>query len=415
VPTRPSRREGVHVASISKKANRWYVRWREPGGRKRAQSFKSEDGALAFKAEVEQQARPPEKPLWRGGLSMDELKFAKSHPEYIDWSVQRAQEASRTDGGEMALAEYVRRMIDSDSGLRPTTRALYLRNLRVWIEGTDLGRTDIRMITPRMLSDWWGALDAGVGARRNVQQLVSKAFNRAVVAGDLATNPLKRAPEVKRPGKGRADEVVPLTAAQIEALADAATLDRRGSVPEMSKARDRLEILVMGFAGLRAGEVGGLRRQDMVRSGKRCQLRLRQQVTRVTGQGASVSPLKTRAAMRIVDVACSLFKELESFVKRFPPAEDGRVFHGPRGELRAHNDINHAVVAAGKRIGADVNAHQLRHSAVSLLIDAGANPRAIQAFVGHTDIRMTLQTYGHLFDQGGEALAAIMESLRNGR
>jgi integrase len=207
-------------------------------------------------------------------------------------------------------------------------------------------------------------------------------------------------------------EVEPLTPAQIEALADAALVARRGGVSEMSKHRDRLEILVMGFAGLRAGEVGGLRRQDMRRVGKRCQLRLRQQVTRITGQGASVTPLKTQAAMRTVDVACSVFKELESFVKRHPPAADGRVFHGPNGELRAHNDVNHAVVSAGKRIGLDVNAHQLRHTAVSLLIDKGANPRAIQAFVGHSDVRMTLGTYGHLFDQGGQALADIMESLR---
>lgn len=67
----------------------------------------------------------------------------------------------------------------------------------------------------------------------------------------------------------------------------------------------------------------------------------------------------------------------------------------------------------------DVNAHQLRHTAVSLLIDAGANPRAIQAFIGHSDVRMTLGVYGHLFDQGGQALADIMADLheahRNGK
>jgi integrase len=107
-----------------------------------------------------------------------------------------------------------------------------------------------------------------------------------------------------------------------------------------------------------------------------------------------------------------VYDELTGFLADFPPAADGRVFHGPNGELRAHNDINHAVQAAGKRIGLDVNAHQLRHTAVSLLIDDGANPRAIQSFVGHSDVRMTLGTYGHLFDYGGDALAASMERRR---
>jgi integrase len=384
------------VAWVTKKGNRWYVRWREDG-RKRARSFDSESAALEFKATVE----PSALDRVMRSLPADKREFA----------LHGYEGAPRAEKG-WSVAHYVRRMIDADRELRPTTRALYLRNLRLHVEDTDLGRTDVRDVAPDDLTTWWTSLDAGPGARRNVHQLVSKALNRAVVAGDRQDNPLRRAPEVRRPGKGRQVEVEPLTPAQIEALADAALVARRGGVSEMSKHRDRLEILVMGFAGLRAGEVGGLRRQDMRRVGKRCQLRLRQQVTRITGQGASVTPLKTQAAMRTVDVACSVFKELESFVKRHPPAADGRVFHGPNGELRAHNDVNHAVVSAGKRIGLDVNAHQLRHTAVSLLIDKGANPRAIQAFVGHSDVRMTLGTYGHLFDQGGQALADIMESLR---
>jgi integrase len=74
--------------------------------------------------------------------------------------------------------------------------------------------------------------------------------------------------------------------------------------------------------------------------------------------------------------------------------------------------IRNSVYAAGKRIGIRVHPHLLRHSAVSLLIHAGANARAIQAFVGHADISETLGTYGHLFDQSGTELANIMEGLR---
>ncbi len=59
-----------------------------------------------------------------------------------------------------------------------------------------------------------------------------------------------------------------------------------------------------------------------------------------------------------------------------------------------------------------VNSHLLRHTAVSLLIDDGANPKAIQAFVGHSNIRETMDTYGHLFDYGGQALADSMERRR---
>lgn len=81
--------------------------------------------------------------------------------------------------------------------------------------------------------------------------------------------------------------------------------------------------------------------------------------------------------------------------------------------MRAHTAINHGVHTAATRAGLPpVNAHRLRHTAVSLLIDQGANPKAIQQFVGHSDIRMTLGTYGHLFDYGGQVLADSLEALR---
>jgi integrase len=390
------------MAWVTKKGNRWYVRWREDG-RKRARSFDNESAALAFKATVE----PSDLDRMIASLPADKREFV----------LHGYAGAPQAEEG-WSVAEYVRRMIDAGRELRPTTRALYLRNLRLHVEDTDLGRTDVRDVTPDDLTNWWTSLDAGPGARRNVHQLVSKALNRALIAGDIEVNPLKRAPEVRRPGKGRQVEVEPLTYDQLTKLAEAARAPRRGVTSEMARERDRLEVLVMGVGGLRAGEVGGLRRQDVRRNGERCELRPRQQVVRETGKPAYVSQLKTAAARRTVSIPCWLMDEIEAFVKRFGVAEDGRVFTGPNGEMRAHNDVNHGVQAAGRRVKMDVNAHQLRHTAVSLLIDGGANPRAIQSFAGHSDVRMTLQTYGHLFDQGGQALADIMaelqEAQRNG-
>ncbi len=399
------------MASIKRRSNGTFlVVWRDGGrgSQQRSRSFRDEAEALAFKNEKEAE---------RGlGPFRTARERDAAHAKFWNEPTPSALE------DEWSVAEYTRRMIDAQD-LRSTTRSLYLRNLRLHVDDTDLGRADVRYVTPDEVTQWWTELkkSAGVGARRNVVQLVSKAFNRAVLVGDRDDNPLRRAPEVKRPRPGRQEEVEPLTYGQVEDLAEAASAPRRGQVgpvAEMSRERERLEVLVMGIGGLRAGEIGGLRRQDMTRKGERCQLRLRQQVVRETGKPAYVSQLKTTAARRTVDIPCWLWDEVESFVKAYAPAPDGRIFHGPNGEPRAHNDINHSVQAAGKRIAMDVNAHQLRHTAVSLLIDRGANPREIQRFVGHSDVKMTLGTYGHLFDEGGAALADIMAELheehRNG-
>jgi integrase len=49
--------------------------------------------------------------------------------------------------------------------------------------------------------------------------------------------------------------------------------------------------------------------------------------------------------------------------------------------------------------------HDLRDTAASLAISAGASIKAIQRMLGHASAAMTLDTYGSLFDEDLEALA----------
>ena len=147
---------------------------------------------------------------------------------------------------------------------------------------------------------------------------------------------------------------------------------------------------------------------------EKCRVSIRQQVVQ-THREKSITSLKTRAARRTIEVACSVLDELRVFIEEERPASDGRIFHGVRGDsdLWAHSKINRQVQKAAKAAELrPIHAHLLRHTAVSLLIDDGANPKAIQAFVGHANITETLQTYGHLFDYGGAALADSMQRRR---
>ena len=45
-----------------------------------------------------------------------------------------------------------------------------------------------------------------------------------------------------------------------------------------------------------------------------------------------------------------------------------------------------------------VTPHDLRHTAASLAISAGANVKAVQRMLGHASAAMTLDTYADLFD-----------------
>jgi integrase len=59
-----------------------------------------------------------------------------------------------------------------------------------------------------------------------------------------------------------------------------------------------------------------------------------------------------------------------------------------------------AVDAAGAAVLVTVakyGLHALRHACASLWIEQGHNPKQIQTLMGHSSIKVTFDTYGHLF------------------
>lgn len=56
-----------------------------------------------------------------------------------------------------------------------------------------------------------------------------------------------------------------------------------------------------------------------------------------------------------------------------------------------------------------VTPHDLRHTAASLAISAGANVEAVQRMLGHASAAMTLDTYADLFDDDLEAVADALD------
>ena len=59
-----------------------------------------------------------------------------------------------------------------------------------------------------------------------------------------------------------------------------------------------------------------------------------------------------------------------------------------------------------------VTIHDLRHTAASLAVSAGANVKAVQRMLGHASAAMTLDTYADLFDDDLDAVSARLEDVR---
>ena len=58
-----------------------------------------------------------------------------------------------------------------------------------------------------------------------------------------------------------------------------------------------------------------------------------------------------------------------------------------------------------------VTAHDLRHTAASLAISAGANPKVVQRMLGHASAAMTLDVYADLFECDLDAVAESVSKM----
>ena len=58
--------------------------------------------------------------------------------------------------------------------------------------------------------------------------------------------------------------------------------------------------------------------------------------------------------------------------------------------------------------------HDLRHSAISLWIASGANPKVVQVKAGHSSISVTYDRYGHLFPDYDDRTTRHLENLWDG-
>ncbi|MEO9139123.1 MAG: tyrosine-type recombinase/integrase [Jatrophihabitans sp.] len=80
--------------------------------------------------------------------------------------------------------------------------------------------------------------------------------------------------------------------------------------------------------------------------------------------------------------------------------------------LRNRNARRSWFDAASETIGEPgLTPHELRHTAASLKISAGANVKAVQAMLGQGSAAMTLDTYADLFDDDLDAVADRLDAV----
>jgi integrase len=298
--------------------------------------------------------------------------------------------------GRITLAEWAKRWQATTTNLRPTTRDLYAYLLRRFLLPT-FGKAALSSIDVLAVRTWLANLQTqqlSPSTIAKAYRLLSRILGGAVEAGYLVRNPCA----VKGAGQERAPEMRFATVAQVAALADA--ID----------PRYRALVLVAAYGGLRWGELVGLRvkRVDLLHG----RVTVAEQVAEVNGR-LIPGPPKTEAGRRTVTLPAVAAVALAEHLAEFTgPGHDGLVFPAPEGGyLRRSNFRRRWWLAATRAAEVEgLRFHDLRHSAATMALAAGANTRELMERMGHTSPAVALR-YQHVMAGRDQAIAAALDEL----
>ncbi len=309
-----------------------------------------------------------------------------------DW-VDPALRKSRFD-------EWAQTWWKTTSKLAPSTRRGYERILRVHILSEYSGRPvgsiewmEVELYVNRLVENGHSPKTI-----RHIVSILSLIFKTAVRAKVLKENPASNHHVQVR----RLRPTI-LSMSQVHHLI------------ENTDDRYKTAVWLLVLAGLRTSELCGLRVCDI--DWERSAITINEVQMLVTGVIVVKGP-KTESGTRTIPLPMWLMEELRVQItsretkldRTLLPAE--RVFVSPTGLPLTDGFVWKLIDASQTK--ADLprfRPYDLRHSHASLLIELGAHPKAISERMGHSEIGVTMNVYGHLFEGAQRRLTDDLNGL----
>lgn len=249
---------------------------------------------------------------------------------------------------------------------------------------------------------------AGLSAKtvKNVAAILHKAFSVAVKQGLMQANPCDAAELPKAMHK----EITPLTDSEIPLFLEAI----KGHPFEGAYA-------LCLFAGLRKGECLGLSWDQVDFEARRITISQQLQKEKKKGARYYIAPSTKSGKPRQIEPPEIAFEYLRTERRRQTEKRlaAGELWSNPDNLVFTDELGHHFAIPTFyerfKRIAAsigrpDARPHDLRHTAATVAIAAGADIKSVQDLLGHATASFTLNVYAHTSEQMKKDTAARMQS-----
>ncbi|MGZ0712550.1 tyrosine-type recombinase/integrase (plasmid) [Coraliomargarita sp. W4R53] len=317
-------------------------------------------------------------------LWLAEVESSRVRGNYID-----PQAAKSTVSALGVIWLEAKRHAMKPSSFAPVATAWRLRVEPTWgkWEVGDIRHTDVRA--------WVAKLSAETGASVTIRTygVLASILDDAVFDGRLTVNPARMG-RVGLPKKTRGRHAY-LSHQEVIRLAQCS-------------GERKLLVLVLAYTGIRWGEATALRVKDL--DFERGRLHVTTNAVEVHGTIHVGTPKSHKG--RVVPIPSFLVHELAIAMRgRYRddlvfPGKDGQFMRRTRAGEGSKSWFKTALVNAELPM---MTAHDLRHTAASLAVQAGANVKTIQRMLGHTSAAMTLDVYSDLFDTDLDEVSGALD------
>ena len=351
---------------VTAKGTRYKIRWRNPDHSQGAmRGFTTKRDALLELAKVD----------------ADNDRGVRINPEITKATIGSL-------GGEWLRAQ---------SHLKPSSYRPVEIAWRLHVEPT-FGRRAVGSLRHSEVQKWVTDLSATKSATTVLRAygVLAGILDVAVKDRRLSSNPARDVNLPRKVGKKR----VYLTHARVQLLAD-------------QSGHQATLVLFLAYTGLRWGEVTALRVRDV--DALRRRVNVHENAVDVGGKIIVGTP-KSHSS-RSVPYPAFLAEDVARACEG--KTREGLLFGNGSTHLRQPDSRRGWFVSAVRKAQAidpefdRVTIHDLRHTAASLAISAGANVKAVQRMLGHASAAMTLDTYADLFEDDLDAVAHALDQARS--
>jgi integrase len=344
------------MASIRKRGNSYQVIYRNSQGQQTSESFARKRDADRRKAEIEVELQ--------SGTFISPREARRPFGEWFERWFDARQVSAHRQSVERGL---YRKHVEPRWA---TTRMDAISHMEVQAWVTDLAKT----LAPATV--------------REILALLRMPLDAAIRDNRIRTNPAKdiKVPPV-RPSRQTSETVL--------------TGQELGLVAEAMPERWSTMVLVLGWLGPRWSEVVGLRLCDF--NPLKGELRIGEiTVVEVAGHPTPKAGGKTSSAQRTIPVPSTLVKLMSEYVAQYRASAGPNDFlfvtktGGPHPQRRNFTRDFHKALSECGLEGRGLTVRQLRHTAASLMLDAGLPIQDVSQRLGHAKTSTTMDIYAHL-------------------